>query len=46
MELLNFVLKSQMIVCNSRLTTQFDNFTFIDPDKGSSVVDCFIVPIN
>ncbi len=45
-ELLNFLLESKMIVCNARLTTQFDNCTVIDPAKGSSVDDYFIVPIN
>ncbi len=35
-----------MIVCNSKLTTEFDNFTVIDPAKRSSVDDYFTVPIN
>ena len=42
--LLNFLLESKMIVCNGRLNPEFDNFTFIDPARGSSVVDYFIVP--
>ncbi len=45
-KLLNFLLKSKMIVYNARLTTQFDNCTFIDLAKGSSVVEYFIVLIN
>ncbi len=34
------------MVYNGRVTSEFNNFTFIHPYKGSSIVDYFIVPMD
>ena len=44
--LLNFLLDTKLCICNGRVTPEYDNFTCIEPAKGSSVVDYFLVPID
>ena len=44
--LLDFLMDAKMCVCNGRVSPEFDNFTFVEPNRGSSVVDYFIVPIE
>jgi len=43
-ELIDFLIESKMCVCNGRITTEFDNYTFIHP-RGKSVIDYVITPI-
>ena len=45
-ELIDFLLEAKLVVCNGRVTPQFDNFTCIEPSKGASVVDYFITSLN
>ena len=45
-ELLEFLYESKMAICNGRITPCFDNFTCIEPAKGTSVVDYFITDIE
>ena len=40
-----FLLENKMCVVNSRITTEFDNYTCVS-SKGRSVVDYFAVPIG
>ncbi len=35
---------SKSLVVNGRITPVHDNFTFVDPRRGSSVVDWVFVP--
>ena len=41
-----FLLDSKCCVLNGGVTPQCDNYTFIEPSRGKSVVDYFITPID
>ena len=41
---MDFLRDGQLCIVNGRNTPEFDNFTFIDPSRGSSVVDFVVVP--
>ena len=41
---LDFLRDGQLCIVNGRINPDFDNFTFIDPSRGSSVVDFVVVP--
>lgn len=43
---IDFLLNTRMFICNGRITPQFDNFTFIEPSRGRSVVDYFVVSLE
>ena len=42
--LLDFLKDSQSCVVNGRINAEMDNFTYIEPSRGCSVVDFVIVP--
>ena len=44
-ELINFLLESNMCVCNGRITPQFDNYTYVHT-RGKSIIDYIIVPVD
>ena len=41
---LDFLKDGQLCIVNGRINPELDNFTFIDPSRGSSVVDFIVVP--
>jgi hypothetical protein len=42
--LLDFLKDGQLCILNGRLSPEFNNFTFVQPSRGSSVVDYVITP--
>ena len=42
--LIDFLKDGQLCIVNRRVNPENDNFTFVDPGRGSSVVDFLIVP--
>ena len=42
--LIDFLKDGQLCIVNGRVNPENDNFTFVDPGRGSSVVDFLIVP--